>query len=386
MQPPRQQRMPLGKFRSVGEERGLVVAAVAIGVFENAHAAAGLAVAVHAERIIRHLHDPQTPALIPVERHGIEHQRFRGDQLDFESLGHMNFLERFLRRERPRFHLWLWQRDGLPSRRLSAMPLHFPEVPRSRSGASARSKTAISSSLPCESIDRARRFASCESAAAFKAGALAGHPHARAPGPPLEPAPQSATHRPASFSAVSEFAQRQAGPDDPQFAARRSTRARASDQEAAAALRSRRWPRRARTTARSDALSPGLTSGFEIAAGEMQRAIDLVSPENAEGFKRLAAPVTGAAADTRQIPRGSVRNLRDRAARHGVRCRSSRRFIEPPVGNGLRIEHRLRIGSVFVCIARRCLPVTSSSAPSNVSTIFGSACTSSPAVRAGQVV
>ena len=90
----------MGKFRPSAKSVRLVVAAVAVGVFEHADASARLAVAIHAERIVRHLHDPEAATLIPIESHGIEHQRLRGDKFHVEARGHVDLFQRFLGRER----------------------------------------------------------------------------------------------------------------------------------------------------------------------------------------------------------------------------------------------------------------------------------------------
>ncbi len=62
-------------------------------------------------------------------------------------------------------------------------------------------------------------------------------------------------------------------------------------------------------------------------------------------------------------------------------------FVQSPIGKRTLIDHGLRIGTMCCGTSeRRGWPVTSSSAVNSVSTILGSAVTSSPAVRAGQVV
>ena len=48
--------------------------------------------AIHAQRIVRHLHHPQPALLIPVKRHRIEHHRLRCGEFDTETLADVDFL------------------------------------------------------------------------------------------------------------------------------------------------------------------------------------------------------------------------------------------------------------------------------------------------------
>ena len=60
------------KIQALRKKGGLVVVPVALGVFENPHASTRLALAVHPQRVIRHLHHPKSPPLVPVKSHGIK--------------------------------------------------------------------------------------------------------------------------------------------------------------------------------------------------------------------------------------------------------------------------------------------------------------------------
>ena len=66
---------------AVEEDGRLVVAAVAVGVLQDADLAAGLALAVDPEGIVAHLDDPEPAVGAPVERDRVLHQRLGGDQL-----------------------------------------------------------------------------------------------------------------------------------------------------------------------------------------------------------------------------------------------------------------------------------------------------------------
>ena len=83
--PLRQGVTPLGKPRSSRNTVELVVVAVAVGVFQTAHAAAVLALAVDAARIVAHLDDPQLAVRPPGHRDRIRHQRLGRDQLDLKA-------------------------------------------------------------------------------------------------------------------------------------------------------------------------------------------------------------------------------------------------------------------------------------------------------------
>ena len=91
-----------GEVQPVQEHGGLVVDAVVVGVLEKADDAAWFAFAVHAQRIIAHLHHPQFSVRAPLEGDRVLDQRFAGDQLHFESGPDADGLERIFRRERRR--------------------------------------------------------------------------------------------------------------------------------------------------------------------------------------------------------------------------------------------------------------------------------------------
>ena len=59
--------------------------AVAVGVLEELHAAAGRSVAVDAKRIIAHFDDPQLAVRPPFKGDGVLDQRFRRHQLHREA-------------------------------------------------------------------------------------------------------------------------------------------------------------------------------------------------------------------------------------------------------------------------------------------------------------
>ena len=108
-------------FEPVEEERALLVAAVAIGILEDPHAAGlepmsgtfarhavppghlavgrGLALG---ERIIAHLRHPHPSAFVPVDEHGVHHQRLSCHQRRGESRRQPHRTVRFLRTERLR--------------------------------------------------------------------------------------------------------------------------------------------------------------------------------------------------------------------------------------------------------------------------------------------
>jgi hypothetical protein len=79
-----------GERNLVEEDFRLVVLAVAVGIGQRLHPAAGLAKFVpflvpgDAARVIAHLHDPQPAVRPPVKRHRIDDQRLGSDQLDLE--------------------------------------------------------------------------------------------------------------------------------------------------------------------------------------------------------------------------------------------------------------------------------------------------------------
>ena len=81
----RQGITPVGKPEAVEERRLLVVAAVAVRVFEEPDDAAGLPLAVDAQRIVAHLDDPELAVGPPVEGDRVLDQRLGGDQLDREA-------------------------------------------------------------------------------------------------------------------------------------------------------------------------------------------------------------------------------------------------------------------------------------------------------------
>ena len=89
-----------GKIQSLGKERGFLVSAVAIRIFKNAHPATRLALAIHAQRIVRHFHDPHAPRQIPVDRNRIHRLRFVRHTLHGETIWHVDLLDRLLRAER----------------------------------------------------------------------------------------------------------------------------------------------------------------------------------------------------------------------------------------------------------------------------------------------
>ena len=73
----------------------LVVAPVVVRVLQPHDASSGLAIAIHAERVVRHLDDPQAALLIPIKRDRIEHHRLRRDELDVVTVAHMPLLRGF---------------------------------------------------------------------------------------------------------------------------------------------------------------------------------------------------------------------------------------------------------------------------------------------------
>ena len=83
-----------------GEHRGLVGATVTVGVPQDPDPAARFAAAVEAHRVIGHLDDPGVAGDVPVDRDGVEHERFGGDEVDGESVRHMDPGEGFAGRER----------------------------------------------------------------------------------------------------------------------------------------------------------------------------------------------------------------------------------------------------------------------------------------------
>ena len=92
-----------GGERQVVEEDGrFVVLAVALGGLQALDPAAGLAFAVHAERIVAHLDDPELAIRSPGEGDGVFDKRLRGDQLDGETRPHLDRAKRRLRRLRLR--------------------------------------------------------------------------------------------------------------------------------------------------------------------------------------------------------------------------------------------------------------------------------------------
>ena len=82
----------------VEEDRRLDILAVAVGVFKILDDAARLAFAVHAERIVGHLHDPELAVRAPGKGDRILHKRLGGRQLDFEARPHFDGMQGSLRR------------------------------------------------------------------------------------------------------------------------------------------------------------------------------------------------------------------------------------------------------------------------------------------------
>ena len=89
-----------GKRKAVEKDGRFVIAAVAVAVGHQPHAAAVFAFVVHPYRVVGHLRDPQFTVRSPVERHRIAHQGLGDDQLQFETLRHMRRRHRLRRRER----------------------------------------------------------------------------------------------------------------------------------------------------------------------------------------------------------------------------------------------------------------------------------------------
>ena len=96
-----------GIAQIIHDHRTLVIASVRIAVFEHHHTPSSLAVAIHAQRVVRHLNHPQPSFIIPVKRHRIKHHRLRRDEFDAVALAHMPLLRRFLGGERGRSGLQL---------------------------------------------------------------------------------------------------------------------------------------------------------------------------------------------------------------------------------------------------------------------------------------
>ena len=86
-----------GMFQAVEEEGGLIVHAVAIGVFEDFHAAclqlrnlllsdaAVLGFFAGGKRVVAHFHDPHAALRIPVDEDRVLHQRLGGYQHGFKA-------------------------------------------------------------------------------------------------------------------------------------------------------------------------------------------------------------------------------------------------------------------------------------------------------------
>ena len=115
---------------------------------------------------------------------------------------------------------------------------------------------------------------------------------------------------------------------------------------------------------------------LRLSARQMEGAIDLPRA----GKCGRASILARAAARSGQIERSRRRHLQQRSAGHSVAANGTglflrgRKFIEPPVGAGFAVQDRLRVRHpCSSCTSRRFWPVASSSAPSRVSTIFGSA-------------
>ena len=72
---------------------GLYLRTLMQGIAAIPDAPAGLALAIHPERIIGHLDYPKPPAFVPIEGHGIEHQRLRRHQLGLEARRHMHLVQ-----------------------------------------------------------------------------------------------------------------------------------------------------------------------------------------------------------------------------------------------------------------------------------------------------
>ncbi len=88
-----------GREREVVEEGGRpIISTVAVGVFQRDDPPAGLAIAVEAAGVVAHLADPELAVGSPVDRYGTLHQRFGGDKLNLETLGHPDRGESFGRR------------------------------------------------------------------------------------------------------------------------------------------------------------------------------------------------------------------------------------------------------------------------------------------------
>jgi hypothetical protein len=82
----------------VEEDGHPVIAAVAVGVLQDADQASRLPLTVDPEGIIAHLHDPEPAVGAPVERDRVPHQRLRGGQLHRETVPDPDRAERMLGR------------------------------------------------------------------------------------------------------------------------------------------------------------------------------------------------------------------------------------------------------------------------------------------------
>ena len=85
----------------VGEDGGLVGAAVVVRVFQNLDDVVALAGRLRVVRIVLRLGDPQPSALVPRHRFRVAgDQRFGGEQLQLEAGRDLHVLRRLGRRER----------------------------------------------------------------------------------------------------------------------------------------------------------------------------------------------------------------------------------------------------------------------------------------------
>ena len=75
-----------GKVQVIDHDLALLVTTTLVRFGENDHSPAGLALAIHAQRIVRHFDDPQVARVIPIKSHGVQHHRLGSDERCSEAL------------------------------------------------------------------------------------------------------------------------------------------------------------------------------------------------------------------------------------------------------------------------------------------------------------
>ena len=103
------------KWKIIEEQRGVVVAAITVPVFEKLHGPSRLPLSVDAHWIVAHFHDPQFPIRAPIDGDRVNDERFSRDEIDRELRRDSHRIQRCLRRKRPqRFSVFLF--CGKPAR------------------------------------------------------------------------------------------------------------------------------------------------------------------------------------------------------------------------------------------------------------------------------